>query len=307
MSESPYGPRLVDAVLSVLAKPDWQLHFPEYAAVPFYGSASDFTRVQGKSKSGDLVFQADEYDEFNEDGLAFNILPDEERVKRLRMMGRPVLREVVGGAPSGHQASSADIPYSLDVLASSNDRSTGQNKAGKPNFNALRRLLTLCLDDRTIRGPKSLRRMILDRLQRVITEAEGESAEEQFQRERAYRERMGEDTAWSRAVLSVLRRVALDPGSDQLKWRPQYFRYSLSRLVLIGCQLQPDSLRPLGDYIVENQNLVELDLAANNCLVRRHGGSLGWIGPFTDFSACQFTGQLGFLRALCQVHQCLAP
>ncbi len=252
---STFDAKLVDAVLAILARPDWALHFPAFPNIPFIedlkgGAQAGDTGICQKAKY--LVNQKWQKAAATERRYQHSrfLLPsrnhhlDVEWLKRNSPLPRQLIREFE--KPS-------------DQL---------QNARTSQDFSTVRRLEIVSVTDKRICTAKALNNLILAPLEHAITSREGETSEDQANLDAACQQLLDESTPWGRAVRAILHRVALG-SSGQLVWRAQYFQYSLAKLDLRGCRLRSKCLRPIGDYIRQNRNLSALDLSKNRCMVSR--------------------------------------
>ncbi len=276
--EAPFriGSELVELLHDILARPDWQLHFPKFATVPFFEAYSrpgpgDEDRIaSGKTSSGDLGFSPfdtpnphlhvlspvdDGCGRYHEEDVAYlgrkSPLPSD--LTRLFELSR-----AHRDGPSNIAArSGAEMPKSSSDAAPTSDA----------DFNSLLRLTEVSINGLCVCTPGVLHEHILGPLQYAITAAGRGSSAAEAQLEQGFRNTFNPDTGWGQAVSMILQRVQLDARGHQLEWRPHYFQYSLSVLHLQTCHLQPDCLPLLGRYLLTAKNLIELNLEGNYDLV----------------------------------------
>ncbi len=240
MTDYQYGAKLVQAVLDVLARPDWQLHFPNFPTVPFMDT-------KGKQKQG------------SHDQGTYLL---DESTRRIEIEENLFKQGGVARVPD-HQK---DIAYLREHSPLPGEMGAKTDSQGRIDFEDVPRIHIVGVQKREIRSADALSECILAPLQNAITQPEGETARDTAEFENAVQAELDKDTPLGKAVYSIIRRVALSPAGE-LVWRPTYFRYSLSELKLQSCGLQSECLRPLGDFLVQNPNLVDLDLFDNRCLV----------------------------------------
>ncbi len=251
-----YGPDLVEAVRATLDRPDWQLHFPAFPNVPCL-----WTFGLGNQSSPGV--------QLHRPKNAYLL-----EKKSLKVEGR------LGAGGTSRPAAltsqrqdvewllrNSPLPTELAPLSKANKgKNAPPSSTQQREFSSLRRLFIVGVKDKGICTAKALRKHILTPLQNALIAREGETPQDQAELNSASRECFNGSTPWDRAARDIIHRVALS-SSGQLAWRPQYFQYSLSKLVLRGCRLRSECLRPLGEFIVTDRNLVTLDLSENALMV----------------------------------------
>ncbi len=272
----------VQAVLALLKLPDCQLHFPEFANVPFFGTKSDFNKAKGRSEWGGPAYMLETPSRLTLEALsdrpwltthdadddARREREDRKHLKRLQHLPRDLRRLY-------RMATLQNVPPATRVLRSAGSVGNGQASVStsvhghttkeSPDLDLQSRLSVVGVGAKVI--VDAIDDCVLAPLQYAITHLKAQSPPQEAALASKFYERRDDPGGWSDAVLSILRHTSLNAKSGKLEWRPDYFRFSLTVLILERCELAPDSLIPLGAFIEKNKNLVELRLAGNEHLV----------------------------------------
>ncbi len=251
---------LAAAVNEVLARVDWQLHLPEFATVPFLGSEKEYSKAKGRTKQGDRAFLVEPASHSTQDALrdGSSVRRTADTAKRNQedeqflVRNSPLPRELRGTHLSSDEAGARVLRRVTRSAASGSDPDEAED------FNALRRLTAVGVKGKCILGEETLRKCVLGPLQHALSDSEDIRDDQDL--ECLFRSR------WDEAAHSILHRFQLS-SSGRLEWRPSYFRYSISTLILRRCDLQPECFGPIGEFLAQNRNLTELDLAENEQLL----------------------------------------
>ncbi len=283
MAEQFFDSALVDAVNAVLTRPDWALHLPEFATVPFFGTDSEYDAAEGKTEHGWPAFKIEPISELTKAALD----DDEDSAPRTegdhfacRAKDRAFLREYshlpedlralyrAAGRSSDssddEEAEQASTTVLEEVISQPN--ASAEEMQRPRDFSDTARLTTVDIKNKAI--VYIVEECVLAPLLYALTHLRsGQVKEEQGLYDDLQGLLDGDGTYRERATLSILVHLTLQAGS--LRWRPDYFRFSIHTLVLQGCQLQSDCLHPLGSFAMTDPNLVVLDLSMNECFVSR--------------------------------------
>ncbi len=275
---------LVEAVQAILREPDWPLRFPPFATVPFIGSKAAYNKAKGKTSDGDLAFLPAEKSESTLEVLDFDSEPegslgshdaDVAYLKRNDPLPSDLRKLFVRSKKqntTSRTRAAIKVSPSTRVLRSANPghASTSTSSAGA-KFNSIPRLNLVGVMAKRIDTAESLSELILAPLHQAIAQASiASSGDEETADHAAAEQDPDQPASWVKAALSILPALAMSPTSSSPQWRPQFFQYSLSALILSDCGLKSDALRPLGEYLLDARNLTMLELSGNSCFVSPH-------------------------------------
>ncbi len=231
---------LSEKVRETLAEPDWALRFPEYSALP-HERRDQFFEAEGKSKTGRPTFLVEGAPTFG-DQVKINAygLDEDEAQAMVEAWSKGTRRALRRDSTGGLDI--ATIPPGI---------------FGVDNLATYPRLKTFSLGGMPLRSPKVFSEQIIQPLRNELgLDDEASTPAQPY------------EPSWDQAAPGIMRLVALDAAAQHLVWSPRYFQFSIEELVLRDCDLGSGALVPLGRYVRENRNLIELDLKENHVLVR---------------------------------------
>ncbi len=258
MTNPHFDPTLVNTVRTLLAQPDWALHFPTFLALPYLGPIKDVWNAHKERSFLTVAHPRPLIEEASDDG--FSSPSDEDSFSPNPLI---LPEDLVG------EYNASRKPGGVDGLRSRRFAEMGLSDRAE-SINASPRLSVMNFKDCRIRGYLEL---VIAPVSYALTNVQGRSPDDEAALQVTLDQRARETGPWDASLLSILRRLTLCPRSGRLRWRVSHFRYAISVLRIRHCELEEYSTHTLAAFIKEDPNLVELDVSGNNCLVSDNTGS----------------------------------